>query len=432
MDSLFAQPQKKPLADRMRPTRLSDFVGQETAVGERSPLRRMIEKDQLQSVLFYGPPGTGKTTLAQVIAHMTGDEFVAINAVSSGVPELRKLIAKAQELQRGGMGRTIVFIDEIHRFNKAQQDVLLPYVENGTIILIGATTENPFFEINSPLLSRMKVIRLEHLTANGIKKILERALTDKEKGYGSEGITVTAEALEALADFAGGDARVALNLLEQAEFMLPDGSKEITMDVLRSVAGNALQRYDKKGDYHYDIVSAFIKSMRGSDPDAAVYYLAKMLYAGEDVKFIARRMMILASEDIGNADPQALVVATAAAQAVERVGMPESQIILSQAAAYMACAPKSNAAVNAIFAAMDSVKRTRTTVPAHLQDAHYGGHEKLGHGIGYKYAHDYPNHYVKQQYLPDEIQGEKFYELSDMGYEKKLKEHMKFIKEHAD
>lgn len=246
MDSLFAQPQKKPLADRMRPTRLSDFVGQETAVGERSPLRRMIEKDQLQSVLFYGPPGTGKTTLAQVIAHMTGDEFVAINAVSSGVPELRKLIAKAQELQRGGMGRTIVFIDEIHRFNKAQQDVLLPYVENGTIILIGATTENPFFEINSPLLSRMKVIRLEHLTADGIKKILERALTDKEKGYGSEGITVTAEALEALADFAGGDARVALNLLEQAEFMLPDGSKEITMDVLRSVAGNALQRYDKK------------------------------------------------------------------------------------------------------------------------------------------------------------------------------------------
>lgn len=342
MDSLFAQPQKKPLADRMRPTRLSDFVGQETAVGERSPLRRMIEKDQLQSVLFYGPPGTGKTTLAQVIAHMTGDEFVAINAVSSGVPELRKLIAKAQELQRGGMGRTIVFIDEIHRFNKAQQDVLLPYVENGTIILIGATTENPFFEINSPLLSRMKVIRLEHLTADGIKKILERALTDKEKGYGSEGITVTAEALEALADFAGGDARVALNLLEQAEFMLPDGSKEITMDVLRSVAGNALQRYDKKGDYHYDIVSAFIKSMRGSDADAALHYLARMLEGGEDVRFIARRIVICAAEDVGNADPQALVVANAAAQAAHFVGLPEAQIPLAQAVCYIANAPKSN------------------------------------------------------------------------------------------
>ena len=431
MDSLFAQPQKKPLADRMRPTRLSDFVGQETAVGERSPLRRMIEKDQLQSVLFYGPPGTGKTTLAQVIAHMTGDEFVAINAVSSGVPELRKLIAKAQELQRGGMGRTIVFIDEIHRFNKAQQDVLLPYVENGTIILIGATTENPFFEINSPLLSRMKVIRLEHLTADGIKKILERALTDKEKGYGSEGITVTAEALEALADFAGGDARVALNLLEQAEFMLPDGSKEITMDVLRSVAGNALQRYDKKGDYHYDIVSAFIKSMRGSDPDAAVYYLAKMLYAGEDIKFIARRIMICASEDVGNADPMALNVAVSAAQAVERIGMPEAQIILSQAVLYVATAPKSNSACNAVFAAMDNVKKYKTTVPVHLQDAHYRGSAKLGHGIGYKYAHDYPNHYVKQQYLPDEIKDAVFYEASDNGYEQTIKAHMKRIKDEA-
>ena len=432
MDSLFAQPQKKPLADRMRPTKLGDFVGQETAVGEQSPLRRMIEKDQVQSVLFYGPPGTGKTTLAQVIAHMTGDEFVAINAVSSGVPELRKLIAKAQELLLGGLGRTIVFIDEIHRFNKAQQDVLLPYVENGTIILIGATTENPFFEINSPLLSRMKVIRLEHLQADSIKRILERALTDKEKGYGLDGLTITGEALDALADFAGGDARVALNLLEQAEFMLPEGSKEITMEVLRSVVGNALQRYDKKGDYHYDIVSAFIKSMRGSDPDAAVYYLAKMLYAGEDVKFIARRIMILASEDIGNADPQALQVAVAAAQAVERVGMPESQIILSQAVTYMACAPKSNAAVNAIFAAMDSVKHTQTTVPVHLQDAHYGGHEKLGKGIGYKYAHDYPGHYVEQQYLPSEIEGSHFYEPGDLGYEKTIKEYLQKIKGRTD
>ena len=386
MDSLFAQPQKKPLADRMRPTRLSDFVGQETAVGERSPLRRMIEKDQLQSVLFYGPPGTGKTTLAQVIAHMTGDEFVAINAVSSGVPELRKLIAKAQELQRGGMGRTIVFIDEIHRFNKAQQDVLLPYVENGTIILIGATTENPFFEINSPLLSRMKVIRLEHLTANGIKKILERALTDKEKGYGSEGITVTAEALEALADFAGGDARVALNLLEQAEFMLPDGSKEITMDVLRSVAGNALQRYDKKGDYHYDIVSAFIKSMRGSDADAALHYLARMLEGGEDVRFIARRIVICAAEDV----------------------------------CYIANAPKSNSCYMGIFNARQEVRSINTRVPKHLRDAHYPGAKQFGHGLGYKYPHDYPGGWVEQQYLPDELVGHKYYYPKDIGEESRL------------
>ena len=403
MDSLFAQPQKKPLADRMRPTRLSDFVGQETAVGERSPLRRMIEKDQLQSVLFYGPPGTGKTTLAQVIAHMTGDEFVAINAVSSGVPELRKLIAKAQELQRGGMGRTIVFIDEIHRFNKAQQDVLLPYVENGTIILIGATTENPFFEINSPLLSRMKVIRLEHLTADGIKKILERALTDKEKGYGSEGITVTAEALEALADFAGGDARVALNLLEQAEFMLPDGSKEITMDVLRSVAGNALQRYDKKGDYHYDIASAFIKSMRGSDPQAALHYLARMIAGGEKTSFISRRIIICAAEDVGLADPAALRVAVSAAQAAEMVGFPEAQIILAEAVLYISLAPKSNSTVVGISAAMtDIAKKSNWSIPRHLKDAHYNGANRLGYGIAYKYPHAYGG-WVKQQYLPDEL-----------------------------
>lgn len=420
MDSLFAQPQKKPLADRMRPTRLSDFVGQETAVGERSPLRRMIEKDQLQSVLFYGPPGTGKTTLAQVIAHMTGDEFVAINAVSSGVPELRKLIAKAQELQRGGMGRTIVFIDEIHRFNKAQQDVLLPYVENGTIILIGATTENPFFEINSPLLSRMKVIRLEHLTADGIKKILERALTDKEKGYGSEGITVTAEALEALADFAGGDARVALNLLEQAEFMLPDGSKEITMDVLRSVAGNALQRYDKKGDYHYDIVSAFIKSMRGSDADAALHYLARMLEGGEDVRFIARRIVICAAEDVGNADPQALVVANAAAQAAHFVGLPEAQIPLAQAVCYIANAPKSNSCYMGIFNARQEVRSINTRVPKHLRDAHYPGAKQFGHGLGYKYPHDYPGGWVEQQYLPNELVGHKYYYPKDIGEESRL------------
>ena len=420
MESLFAQPQKKPLADRMRPTKLSDFVGQEAAVGERSPLRRMIEKDQVQSVLFYGPPGTGKTTLAQVIAHMTGDEFVAINAVSSGVPELRKLIARAQELQRGGMGRTIVFIDEIHRFNKAQQDVLLPYVENGTIILIGATTENPFFEINSPLLSRMKVIRLEHLMAAGIKQILERALTDKENGYGAEGITITAEALEAVADFAGGDARVALNLLEQAEFMLPEGSKEVTMEVLHSVVGNALQRYDKKGDYHYDIVSAFIKSMRGSDADAALHYLARMLEGGEDVRFIARRIVICAAEDVGNADPQALVIANAAAQAAHFVGLPEAQIPLAQAVCYIANAPKSNSCYMGIFAARQEVRSVNTRVPKHLRDAHYPGAKQLGHGLGYKYPHDYPGGWVKQQYLPDELVGHQYYQPKDIGEESRL------------
>lgn len=420
MDSLFAQPQKKPLADRMRPTKLGDFVGQETAVGEQSPLRRMIEKDQVQSVLFYGPPGTGKTTLAQVIAHMTGDEFVAINAVSSGVPELRKLIAKAQELLLGGLGRTIVFIDEIHRFNKAQQDVLLPYVENGTIILIGATTENPFFEINSPLLSRMKVIRLEHLQADSIKRILERALTDKEKGYGLDGLTITGEALDALADFAGGDARVALNLLEQAEFMLPEGSKEITMEVLRSVVGNALQCYDKKGDYHYDIVSAFIKSMRGSDADAALHYLARMLEGGEDVRFIARRIVICAAEDVGNADPQALVVANAAAQAAHFVGLPEAQIPLAQAVCYIANAPKSNSCYMGIANARQDVRAINTRVPKHLRDSHYPGAKQLGHGLDYKYPHDYPDGWVKQQYLPDELAGHKYYIPKDIGEESKL------------
>ena len=345
-------------------------------------------------------------------------------------------VVKQAQNALGMYGRkTILFIDEIHRFNKGQQDYLLPFVEDGTIILIGATTENPYFEVNGALLSRSIVFELKALEIPEIKELLLRAVNDKEKGMGSYNAVLDEDALEFLADMAGGDARSALNAIELGILTTPrdsDGKIHITLDVASECIQKRVVRYDKDGDNHYDIISAFIKSMRGSDPDAAVYYLAKMLYAGEDVKFIARRMMILASEDIGNADPQALVVATAAAQAVERVGMPESQIILSQAAAYMACAPKSNAAVNAIFAAMDSVKRTRTTVPAHLQDAHYGGHEKLGHGIGYKYAHDYPNHYVKQQYLPDEIQGEKFYELSDMGYEKKLKEHMKFIKEHAD
>ena len=417
MDSLFsfAYEQKKPLADRMRPEKLSDFVGQERAVGAGSPLRRMIERDMLQSVLFYGPPGTGKTTLATVIANVTGNQFVSINAVSSGVPELRKLISKAQELQRSGMGRTIVFIDEIHRFNKAQQDVLLPYVENGTIVLIGATTENPFFEINSPLLSRMKVIRLEKLTPQHMQQIILRAIADKERGFGGS-FTIEEDALKILADFSAGDARSALNMLEQAEFMLPEtGERKITIEVLRSVIGTAMQRYDKKGDQHYDIVSAFIKSMRGSDADAALHYLARMIEGGEDLRFIARRIVICAAEDVGLADPQALVIANAAAQAADFVGWPEAQIPLAEAVCYIANAPKSNASYMGIASARADVRKKNCgSVPKHLRDAHYPGAKELGHGIDYKYPHSYGG-WVQQQYLPDELVGVKYYVPSGNG-----------------
>ena len=417
MDSLFsfAYEQKKPLADRMRPEKLSDFVGQERAVGAGSPLRRMIERDMLQSVLFYGPPGTGKTTLATVIANVTGNQFVSINAVSSGVPELRKLISKAQELQRSGMGRTIVFIDEIHRFNKAQQDVLLPYVENGTIVLIGATTENPFFEINSPLLSRMKVIRLEKLTPQHMQQIILRAIADKERGFDGS-FTIEEDALKILADFSAGDARSALNMLEQAEFMLPEtGERKITIEVLRSVIGTAMQRYDKKADQHYDIVSAFIKSMRGSDADAALHYLARMIEGGEDLRFIARRIVICAAEDVGLADPQALVIANAAAQAADFVGWPEAQIPLAEAVCYIANAPKSNASYMGIANARADVRKKNCgSVPKHLRDAHYPGAKELGHGIDYKYPHSYGG-WVQQQYLPNELVGVKYYVPSGNG-----------------
>ena len=426
---------ESPLASRLRPTKLEEVVGQQHIVGKDKLLYRAIKADKLTSVIFYGPPGTGKTTLAKVIANTTSADFTQINATVAGKKDMEAVVKQAQD-SLGMYGRkTILFIDEIHRFNKGQQDYLLPFVEDGTIILIGATTENPYFEVNGALLSRSIVFELKALEIPEIKELILRAVNDSEKGMGSYNAVVDDEALDFLADMAGGDARSALNAIELGILTTPrasDGKIHITLEVASECIQKRVVRYDKNGDNHYDIISAFIKSMRGSDPDAAVYYLAKMLYAGEDVKFVARRIMILASEDIGNADPQALVVATAAAQAVERVGMPESQIILSQAAAYMACAPKSNSAVNAIFAAMDSVKKRKTTVPVHLQDAHYGGHEKLGHGIGYKYAHDYPNHYVKQQYLPDEIQGEHFYQLSNMGYEKKLKEHMEFIRNHAE
>lgn len=422
---------ESPLASRLRPRTLEEVVGQEHIVGRDKLLYRAIKADKLTSVIFYGPPGTGKTTLAKVIANTTSANFTQINATVAGKKDMEAVVAQAQDSLGMYGKKTILFIDEIHRFNKGQQDYLLPFVEDGTLVLIGATTENPYFEVNGALLSRSVIFELKPLSMENIKTLLLRAVEDQEKGLGNYDAVLEPEALEFLADMAGGDARNGLNAVELAVLTTPraqDGKIHITLEVASECIQKRVVRYDKNGDNHYDIISAFIKSMRGSDPDAAVYYLAKMLYAGEDVKFIARRMMILASEDIGNADPQALQVAVAAAQAVERVGMPESQIILSQAAAYLACAPKSNAAVNAIAAAMESVKKVKTTVPSHLQDAHYGGHESLGHGIGYKYAHNYPNHYVEQQYLPSEILGEHFYELSDMGYEKKLKEHMNRIK----
>ena len=422
---------ESPLASRLRPRTLDEVVGQQHIVGKDKLLYRAIKADKLTSVIFYGPPGTGKTTLAKVIANTTSASFTQINATVAGKKDMEEVVKQAKETL-GMYGRkTILFIDEIHRFNKGQQDYLLPFVEDGNLILIGATTENPYFEVNGALLSRSVIFELKSLGKEEIKTLILRAVNDKEKGMGSYEAVIEDEALDFLADMAGGDARCALNAVELAILTTPraeDGKIHLTISVAEECIQKRVVRYDKNGDNHYDIISAFIKSMRGSDPDAAVYYLAKMLYAGEDVKFIARRIMILASEDIGNADPQALQVAVAAAQAVERVGMPESQIILSQAVTYMACAPKSNSAVNAIFAAMDSVKKTKTTVPAHLQDAHYGGHDKLGHGVGYLYAHDYPDHYVKQQYLPSEISGERFYEPGDLGYEKVIKEHMKKIK----
>ena len=420
-----------PLASRLRPAALEEVVGQQHIVGKDKLLYRAIKADKLTSVIFYGPPGTGKTTLAKVIANTTSAEFTQINATAAGKKDMEEVVKAAQDTL-GMYGRkTILFIDEIHRFNKGQQDYLLPFVEDGTIILIGATTENPYFEVNSALLSRSIIFELKPLSNEDIRVLLLRAVNDVEKGLGAYRASIDEDALEFLSDMAGGDARAALNAIELGVLTTPrsdDGLIHITLDVASECIQKRVINYDKKGDNHYDIISAFIKSMRGSDPDAAVYYLAKMLYAGEDVRFIARRIMILASEDIGNADPMAICVAAAAAQEVERVGMPESQIILAQAASYMACAPKSNAAVNAIFAAMDSVKSVRTTVPVHLQDAHYGGHEKLGHGIGYKYAHDYPGHYVEQQYLPDEIKDDRFYIPGDLGYEKKMKEYLKKIR----
>lgn len=427
---------ESPLASRLRPTKLEEVVGQAHIIGKDKLLYRAIQADKLSSIIFYGPPGTGKTTLAMVIANTTSSYFKQINATSAGKKDMEQVVEGAKQ-NLGMFGKkTILFVDEIHRFNKGQQDYLLPFVEDGTIILVGATTENPYFEVNSALLSRSIIFELKPLDNDDIRSLLLRAVSDEEKGLGAYGAVIDEDALEFLADMANGDARSALNAIELGVLTSDrsdDGKIHITLDIAMECIQKRALRYDKSGDNHYDTISAFIKSMRGSDPDAAIYYLARMLHAGESITFIARRIMICASEDVSNADPNALVVATQAAQAVERLGMPEARIVLAQAAAYVACAPKSNSAIMAIDAAMQVVNQEKiSTIPPYLKDAHYGGAAKLGHGIGYKYAHNYKNHYVKQQYLPDELAGRSFYELSDEGYEKEMKTHMNRIREEAE
>ncbi len=421
---------ESPLASRMRPQTLEEVVGQEHIIGPGKLLYRAIRADKLSSLIFYGPPGTGKTTLAQVIAHTTSGEFVRLNATTSGKKDMEEAVKEAQN-RLGMYGRkTILFIDEIHRFNKSQQDYLLPFVEDGTVILIGATTENPYFEVNGALLSRSVIFELKPLGKEAICQLLRRAVTDPVKGLGSYHAILEEDAENFLADMAGGDARAALNALELGVLTTApgeDGRIHIDLETVSECIQKRVVRYDKGGDQHYDVISAFIKSMRGSDPDAAVYYLAKMLYAGEDIKFIARRIMICASEDVGNADPQALTVAVAAAQAVERLGMPESRIVLAQAVTYVACAPKSNAAYLAVDAALHSVANKKTTVPPHLQDAHYKGAAALGRGSGYLYAHDFPHHYVEQQYLPSELEGQTFYHPTDNGYEEQIRAYLEKI-----
>ena len=424
--------QEAPLASRLRPSTLDEVVGQKHIIGKDKLLYRAIKADKLGSLIFYGPPGTGKTTLARVIANTTSARFEQLNATVAGKKDMEQVVQDAKDALGMYGKRTILFIDEIHRFNKGQQDYLLPFVEDGTILLIGATTENPYFEVNGALLSRSIIFELKSLSKEDIRTLILRAVNDREKGLGAYDAVIDDDALEFLADVANGDARAALTAIELGVLTTErsaDGKIHITLAVASECIQKRVVKYDKSGDNHYDTISAFIKSMRGSDPDAAVYYLAKMLYAGEDIKFIARRIMICASEDVGNADPMALTVAVSASQAVERIGMPEAQIILSQAVTYVATAPKSNASYIAIADAMASVKRTKTTVPSHLQDAHYKGAQKLGHGTGYKYAHDYPHHYVEQQYLPDEIAGEKFYVPCENGHERKIKEWMQYIRQ---
>lgn len=424
---------ESPLASRLRPRTLDEIVGQQHILGRDKMLYRAIKADKLSSIILYGPPGTGKTTIAKVIANTTSAAFTQINATVAGKKDMEQVVQEAKD--RMGMygKRTILFVDEIHRFNKGQQDYLLPFVEDGTLILIGATTENPYFEVNGALISRSVIFELKPLSAEDIGVLIRRAVYDTERGMGSYGAEISDDAVDFLADMSGGDARMALNAVELGVLTTEpsaDGKIHITVDVASECIQRRVMRYDKNGDNHYDTISAFIKSMRGSDPDALLFItLQECCMRGRMPAFIARRIMICASEDVGNADPQALQVAVAASQAVERLGMPEARITLAQAAAYVACAPKSNAAIMAIDEAMALVRSTQAApVPPYLQDAHYGGAAKLGHGIGYKYAHDYPNHYVRQQYLPDAFKDQKFYHMGDLGYEKEMKEHMRRIR----
>lgn len=420
-----------PLAQRMRPATLETFVGQEHIVGEGKILNRAIKADKLSSAIFYGPPGTGKTTLAKIIAENTNNNFTTLNAVTSGIKDIKDKISYAVDQLSMYNKRTILFIDEIHRFNKSQQDALLPYVENGTIILIGATTENPYFEVNPALISRSLVFEFKKITDDDIIKVLKKAAMDKENGYGAKKVKITEEAINHIVNNSNGDARKALSALELGVETTPETDGEIIIDI--SVAEECIQQkkleYDKNGDSHYDTISAFIKSMRGSDPDAAVFWLAKMIKSGEDPKFIARRIIICASEDVGNADPRALEVAVNAFKAVEIIGFPEGRIILAQAVLYIACAPKSNASIIAIERAMDAVEKNAVDVPLHLKDKHYSGAEKLGRGVSYKYPHDYEKFYVKQNYLPDTMRNSTFYQPKESGYESRIKKFLEYLKQ---
>ncbi|MCR6110284.1 AAA family ATPase [Bacillus sp. A301a_S52] len=424
---------KGPLAARMRPRTLDEVIGQHHIIGEGQLLRRAIEADRLTPMILHGPPGTGKTTLARVIANTTSAKFEQLNAVTAGIKHVRDIVASAKDRLTFDQIKTVLFIDEIHRFNKGQQDALLPYVEDGTVILIGATTENPMFEVNPALISRSRLFKLESLTDKDIKRVIEQALSDKERGFGNYKIDMKEEAYKHLINKANGDARTALNAVELA-VLTTDPNKDDTITIDLETAEASIQkrmiRYDKAGDNHYDTISAFIKSIRGSDPDATLYWLAKMIYAGEDPRFIARRLYVHAAEDIGLADPNALLIAQAAFQAVEFVGMPEARLPLAEAAVYLATAPKSNAIISGIDKALDTVATEKSAdVPIHLRDSHYKGAAKLGHGDGYLYPHNYENHYVAQQYLPDHLKTRRFYEPSSNGYEKAVQKRLDYFTE---
>ena len=418
-----------PLADRMRPESINEFIGQKHLLGEGKFLSRSIKADRINSMIFYGPPGTGKTTLAMIISNSTNMLFEKLSAVTSGVKDIRAVINRAEENLKLYSKRTILFIDEIHRFNKSQQDALLPFVERGIVILIGATTENPYFEVNKALLSRVMILKLESLTRNDLKELMKRALVDKEKGLGEYKVNITEDAIDYLLTIAGGDGRTILNSLEIGVLSTnkdENGVIQLDLDAIKSSIQIKSVQYDKDGDQHYDTISAFIKSMRGSDPDATMYWLAKMINAGEDPKFIARRIIIAASEDVGNADPNALNIAVSAFNAVNVIGMPEGRIPLAQAAVYIATAPKSNASCVGIDKALEDIKSKEIgKVPIHLRDAHYPGSKSLGHGVGYKYPHDYEGAYVEQQYLPTEFLNRKYYEPKDSGYEKEIGRRLK-------